>query len=489
MNGQIATNLVQTSALAEIANSTVEATAGRVDVSAEQAAVMSADSVSATDSGADAIGITLAFNTIGWEASNLLFNLVETIVSDPLIAEALDGENPSSATARIVASDVTAGTDVKVDATSNELMNATVSNAVTSAAGAIVNAGGKSIALVLANNKVSGEATAFIDNADAAAGADIQAGGSVDVIAKDTARLLSNTSMKSESTVSNTGGADVLQETLNDLETVNWIATNTAQLAELDYGQKVRLADDYGDNAGASGTGGSVYVYLGEPAVGVDLSTTAFDNLDSWKLDPVSSVIPQGFNVTDSDSYGVGGIIITNDLRAETKAYISHAFVVAQDGDITVQSIEDALMNAVVDASVISSGGSAIGGGDSIAVNGIIATNTLNGGARAYTDTANLSALDDTSGLGNILVDAQNTAQMTATNNAITTSGDTAVGIILAYNSVGYQATNLLFATVDALLGDASILGDPDAVEAEAYMRNTTANAAGEVAVLGNQRR
>ena len=77
MNGQIATNLVQTGALAEIADSTVTATTGRVDVSAEQAAVMSANSVSSTESGADAIGITLAFNTIGWEASNLLFNLVE----------------------------------------------------------------------------------------------------------------------------------------------------------------------------------------------------------------------------------------------------------------------------------------------------------------------------------------------------------------------------------------------------------------------------
>ena len=47
------------------------------------------------------------------------------------------------------------------------LLNATVSNATESAASALVNAGGKSIAGILTSNKVSSLARAYIDNAGA----------------------------------------------------------------------------------------------------------------------------------------------------------------------------------------------------------------------------------------------------------------------------------------------------------------------------------
>ena len=58
--------------------------------------------------------ISLAFNSLGWNSQNILFNLVDTILGDPLIAAALDGEDPSLVSATITNSTIDAGGDVNV---------------------------------------------------------------------------------------------------------------------------------------------------------------------------------------------------------------------------------------------------------------------------------------------------------------------------------------------------------------------------------------
>ena len=45
-------------------------------------------------SGDLAFVVSLAFNSLGWKSQNILFNLVDTILGEPLIAGALDGEEP-----------------------------------------------------------------------------------------------------------------------------------------------------------------------------------------------------------------------------------------------------------------------------------------------------------------------------------------------------------------------------------------------------------
>ena len=40
------------------------------------------------------IGVTLAFNSLGWEAQNVLFNTIDALLGDPLIASALVASIP-----------------------------------------------------------------------------------------------------------------------------------------------------------------------------------------------------------------------------------------------------------------------------------------------------------------------------------------------------------------------------------------------------------
>jgi hypothetical protein len=94
INAQIATNAVQAKAHASITDSVLEL-AGAVAVEANNKAGIDATVLIATSSGDLAVSLALAFNTVGWSTQNLLFNIVDTVLGDPLIAEAL-GANTQS---------------------------------------------------------------------------------------------------------------------------------------------------------------------------------------------------------------------------------------------------------------------------------------------------------------------------------------------------------------------------------------------------------
>jgi hypothetical protein len=390
VNVQSVTNLVNGSATARITDSTV--TAGDdVRVEADNATVLDATLNTQTAAGQNAVTVALAFNSIGWDASNLLFNTVDTILGDPLISSALDGENPSKALAYIERTDVTATGDLSVVARSSELLNATLSNSTISAASAVTGADGKAIGISLASNKASGESRAWIDNAGAPAGTDIRTGAAVLVSARDDIRLFSNTKFVSQSSTSNDGGVNVLNETLNDRQEADY-ATNGAssQPVNLLFGDRVRLADTYGNG----GLGGRIYVFMGTEALGAGTNLNAVDytNTDLWKLSIDSDPAPVGFNVSDSDSMGVGALLVVNDLRSEVSAAIRDASVTTTNGNIDVLATGNALMSAKVDAATSASGGSLAGDGTVIAVGGVIATNVLQGGVRARVVDSMLSA-------------------------------------------------------------------------------------------------
>ncbi len=92
----------------------------------------------------------LAFNTIGWKPSNVLFAAVDALLGDPLISTAFGGASPAATSASITDSTVAAAA-VLVDATSTAKIAATVSNAATSAPAAIMGAGGMAAAIVIAS--------------------------------------------------------------------------------------------------------------------------------------------------------------------------------------------------------------------------------------------------------------------------------------------------------------------------------------------------
>src|SRR6185503_9214057 len=114
---------------------------------------------SATSSGGQAVGVTLAFNTIGWAPSNLLFQSLNA-----LIGTDIGTQTPAQVQAYIKNSSVNAAGDISLSAKSDAQLNATVTNAASSAASGLYGASGSATSGVLASNMVSSTAKAYIDS-------------------------------------------------------------------------------------------------------------------------------------------------------------------------------------------------------------------------------------------------------------------------------------------------------------------------------------
>ncbi len=497
--GQIVTNMVLSKADAYIANSEVDTTGtaagsdGSVTLRAENAALLDATLRASTQTGDTAAGISLAFNSVGWKPQNILFNTIDAILGDPLISSAFDGQDPARANAYISNSDIDVDGSVDVQALNNAQLNATTSNAAESNASALKGASGKAWGGMLSSNKIIGEAKAWIDGSST-----ILAGGGVSVAAEDNTGIFANTKLVSSSITTNDGGASAIQETLNDAVPVDFDtgSSNLSAPVNLKFGDRIRLSDSFtadavtDGNVNAQGNDGSIYVFLGDDTAGtaLDLKDQDYTNLDLFKEALETNLVPQGFNVSDSNSQAIGGLIVVNDVRAEVEAFIDGGSVTAEDGDIDVIALENATIMATTDGSVISSGGSALGSGESMAVNGILATNLVQSMAKAWARDNTLTARDLNSddGVGNILIDAKNTSVLNATTKGSTQSGDSATGVVLAFNSVGWKSSNVLFNSVDALLGDPIISDAFDGAgngAVEAYLQDVIVAADGDLTV------
>ena len=68
--------------------------------------------------GSQAVGILLAFNTVGWGRSNLLFAALDALMGDPLISSAFGGAlHPAESLASVTNSPITSAGGVSVTAT------------------------------------------------------------------------------------------------------------------------------------------------------------------------------------------------------------------------------------------------------------------------------------------------------------------------------------------------------------------------------------
>ena len=205
INGQIATNVVLADAHASVNDSTIDVT-GDVVVEATNAAGIDATVLTSTTSGDLAVSIALAFNTIGWASQNFLFNAIDAILGDSLISSALYPNAQAETHASIARTDITAGGSVLIGAHGEELVNATVSNAASSAASALYGANGKAVGGIIAMNKVRSDVRAWYELGTT----DVT--GAFDVIAEDAAGIFANVKMVSSSVTSNDGGVGIAQD-------------------------------------------------------------------------------------------------------------------------------------------------------------------------------------------------------------------------------------------------------------------------------------
>ena len=253
---------------------------------------------------------------------------------------------------------------------------------------------------------------------------------------------------------------------------------------------------DYSDAAlwaPVGGDEGAVYEYLGT-AQTVDLGAVDYTDLGFWKPVLATQLVPQGLNISPSDSMAIGGLVAYNDVRSAAKAYIDTASVSA--GSLIVRALERAVIRATADSSVTSSGGSSFAEeGDSLAVSGVIATNTILSSAEAYVKDSNVRTVARAATptipatTGDAIVDAENISQIDAVTASATESAGNTFGITLAFNTIGWASQNFLFRAVDVLVGDPLIAeafgADQPVAKVESRIVNSHVQADGDVAVNG----
>ena len=264
----------------------------------------------------------MAFNAVGLDMANILLAGISDFLGD-WAADFLEGiypfaqGTPAYADAYISNSLVNAAGNLTVNAFMSPQINATVSNAVTAATPGLLFKGGMSLGGVLASNKILSGARAYID--ETGGSQTLTTGGNVTVQAADNAKIYSNAKIVISSIVTNDGGAAFIQGEINERLAADYDVDGTEPLVDLQFGNRVWLSDDFPGAGTGMGNAGSVYEYLGTATTDTNLGGVDYTNLDFWKEVPETQLIPQGINLTDSDSIAIGGIVVLNDVQVTAR--------------------------------------------------------------------------------------------------------------------------------------------------------------------------
>ena len=241
-------------------------------------------------------------------------------------------------------------------------------------------------------------------------------------------------------------------------------------------------AQDYSDTSlwtPLGGKVGSVYEYMGESGT-LNLGSEDYTDLGYWKPVSETQLFPSGFNITQSPSTAIGGLVVLNDVRSEVVAYVRHATVTAASASIT--AVQQATIRASADSTASSSGGSSFTGqGTSLALNGVLTTNRVLSSANAYVDDSAVTVA------GDFIVSASNLSQIDAITESASMSGANAMSFQLAFNTIGWAPTNILFAALDALIGDPltqnGAFGGQQPAETVALVKNSDVTAGGAISL------
>ena len=299
VNVTVATNRVLSSAHAYIEDSAIKTTAGYLEVRAINASVLDATTLQLSTTGSESFGFLMAFNTVGWKPTNLLFAMLDALIGSTYLAEdAFDGEQPAETWAYIRNAQVEAAGAVGVVATTESQIDALVSNDATSAPAAFVGAAGKSVSGVLSSNMVSSSARAFVvplsvDATSIVRAPTLDAAGAVEVIAADLAGISARTALLATVAPSNDAASGIINGLIG-AERNDYQFTSSSGPVAIKFGQKVRVADYYdgpdADDPDAEtwvdDTAGKVFRYMGVDATvsaPVDLGAQEYADAELWQ--------------------------------------------------------------------------------------------------------------------------------------------------------------------------------------------------------------
>jgi len=418
-------------------------------------------------------GVAVAFNAMGWNI-DADEQTLETLIGTSFGAAA---EDALDVKASLVNTRVNAAGNVTVQADAGARLDATVSNTNNATGAGLFGALSAAASGILTSNFVSGSAQALVTNTDPTDDTvDITVLGSFTVRASDTTLVAANTRLVSSAVSTSDGGANVLNDVLASLEHDHTSLDGSVLLA---FGDRVLV--DEGHTAG--GEGDRAYQYMGASGT-LDLGQEDYSNADWWKEILETQLIPEGYNLANSSSVAIGGLVVRNDLRTEVLALLDQVVAQITDGDMAVTALQAATISSVADAEATASGGSAYGTGTVIAASGLIATNMVRSQADARVSNSRLTlqkSLAGPAGTGQLTIDARNLSSINASVHNAVISGDTGVGVTLAFNTLGWEAQNLLYQTVDALVS--TDIAQEDKAGARAELLNTVVTTHGAVTV------
>ena len=495
-------------ATATISNSNSTAD-GAILVSATDAAGIESAVESEATSGGDAIGVTLAFNSVGFNAQNILFNL-----ADAIAGTSIGTETPVASIARVTGSTLEGGS-VQITAASTAEINANIVTA-TRAFEVIPgkSAGTKiSVDAVVAMNKIA----THVEASDSNAASLTATGGSVSVTSSNASDVLSKVSAASisiadgfnEKGTSVSVGISLSRNEIDDQQSafISGVSDVTATAGS------ITISADEGATIEATSTASSIAVAVsasesamgfsggGATALNKILGTANAYALDS-ALTATGTAAGQGsVSITTTDtseihatvqalavSVAVGdgssvaiaiGFSLARNLigwteyngsdPSQVEAYARHSSITAPTG-ITVTAADSSSIDAVVEALAVAvsagteSGGSAAAGGlwtdNKIAtqveayIDGSRSDGTLDSAITVSTTGADITI--GASATGDITADAR--AGAVAANLSGETAVAIAIGLSLAHNTVAdtvaaYLA-NAVVATTDPSLAN-----------------------------------
>ena len=472
LNGIIATNLIQNSATAEVTTSSITATGAgtpvpgtpdapvTLSIDAENDANINANNSASTSGSNKSGGIVLAFNTIGLQSSNFLFNAVDALLGNNVLTAAFGASPNTNVTAAAHGSTLTANTgSVAITAFESAKINAITTNSTTSLGAALENASAVTVGAILATNQTNTFAKALVDGAST-----VSAGGDVTIQATDRSQInATNTEIAASSLQTNVTIKPSLVTSYVDQLKQGYQYTSNSGMQTLTPGTIVYDAVD-----------GNYYVYLGElgtnglkpeqvnltPQTDFSISVALQNNIPEWAPFTNSSVLadlPDFSTVkavgdtqgTGSSSTAVGAIFVLNSINASTNAYSLNSILDSGvgagltdfGGGVLINATNLSTINATNTSTVTASNGqtgpAAQSPGTGLAVNATIATNNILGSTQAYASGGGITALGTG---GSIDVTAVSNATIDAQNDASTDAKSTSVGVVLAFNTIGIAA-------------------------------------------------
>ena len=468
----------------------------------------------------------MAYNTIGWQAQNILFQTIDTLLG----TDGIGTQNPAAVKAVVEDSPLIATGAINVTANNDAHIRATLGNKTDSQATAFMDATGKAVGVALGSNLVSTDAEAKIVSSSTTK-QKAQAGtGGITVHATDNTGIRAHSKLQSISSTTNDAGLGLAYDALAQAAGVDYTDKSGSRAVKqydvvvidaIDYStydtpdsiqKHDRIQLEFDLSGGAAGdvfeyihgteiNGGvdlesqnyadqsrwrkvlatpeEAYMFVGSAAT-LDLGTQDYAGSSNWvpmKLADPRNVIPGlSLSITDSDSAAFGGLFVRNDVRSDVDAFL-HYVDADTPGKITVHADLTGVIDAQTRSTVTSSGGSMFGEGMSVAVNAVVATNTILSSAEAYATHSDLT----TTGTGDIHVKADNTSEIKADVTSRVESNGYGIGVTLAFNTVGWASQNVLFNTVDTIIG--GVIGTKQPAATKAYIENSTINSADDVLV------